>query len=78
MPCDSQSQRVAANVRAEMARTKRTQSALAHSIGMKQQALSRRLSGRTPFTVDEIAEIARCLDVPVAALFATEPVEQSA
>lgn len=61
-----------------MARSKRTQSSLANSIGMKQQALSRRLSGRTPFTVDEIAVIARYLEVPVATLFGAEPAEQSA
>jgi len=35
---------------------------------MRQQALSRRLSGRTPFTIDELARIASALDVPLSHL----------
>lgn len=68
MPSDSHAQRVAANVRAEMARSKRTQAALAHDIGMKQQALSRRLAGITPFTIDELGRIAEVLEVPLHGL----------
>jgi len=68
MPCDSHAKRVADNVRAEMARGKRTQAILAHEVGMKQQALSRRLSGRTPFNVDELGRIASALGTSMADL----------
>lgn len=68
MPSDSHAQRVADNVRAEMARSKRTQAILAHEVGMKQQALSRRLAGHTPFTVDELGRIAAVLNVSLTSL----------
>jgi transcriptional regulator with XRE-family HTH domain len=64
----SHAKRVAANVRAEMARSQRTQAALAHEIGMKQQALSRRLSAQTSFSIDELGQIAAVLGVPLADL----------
>ncbi|AQT78279.1 hypothetical protein B1R94_02070 [Mycolicibacterium litorale] len=51
-----------------MARSQRTQAVLAKAIDMKQQALSRRLSGQTSFTIDELGKIAVALDVPLAAL----------
>lgn len=51
-----------------MARRHHTQSSLAESVGMRQQALSRRLSGATPFTIDELAAIAETLSVPLAEL----------
>lgn len=68
MSTQSHAERVGANVRAEMARTKRTQAILAHSIGMKQQALSRRLSGATPFTVDELGRVADALGTSIVQL----------
>lgn len=68
MPSDSHTQRVAANLRAEMARSKHTQTMLSERIGMKQQALSRRLAGTTPFTIDELGDIAGVLGVPLLAL----------
>jgi len=52
-----------------MARRSMTQRALAASLGMTQQALSRRLSGEVPFDVDELGRVAALLDVPVAVLF---------
>ena len=64
----SPSQTVAANVRAEMARHQHSQASLAELIGMRQQALSRRLSGRTDFTVTELATIASALNTTISAL----------
>lgn len=60
--------RVADNTRAEMARRGQTQTSLAIAVDMTQQALSRRLSGRTPFTIDELAKVADVLGVSVTAL----------
>ncbi len=68
MSTQSHAERVGANVRAEMARNKRTQATLADSIGMKQQALSRRLSGTTPFTVDELGRVADVLGTSIVQL----------
>lgn len=51
-----------------MARTRNTQVKLAASIGMTQQSLSRRLAGRTSFTIDELSRIATVLDVTLADL----------
>lgn len=67
---ESLSDRVSANIRAEMARGKRTQAALAHQVGMRQQALSRRMAGHAPLSVDELGRIAEALDVPIEALLA--------
>lgn len=64
----STDQRVAANVRAELARAGENQSSLAPKVGMSQQALSRRLSAQVPFTVSELSLIAAQLGVPIGAL----------
>lgn len=61
-------QRVAANVRAEMGRRALSQSALAERIGCTQQSLSRRLTGRTSFSVSELDRIADALQVSVKTL----------
>lgn len=68
MHVTSLNQTVAANVRAEMARRHHSQNSLAVLIGMRQQALSRRLSGQTAFTIDEIAAIAAILNVRITDL----------
>lgn len=57
------SQIVADNVRAEMARRKITQSALAEKLGTSQALVYRRLSGRTAFDLDELGAIAQLLDM---------------
>jgi len=59
---------VAATVRAEAARTKTSQAQLAELLGVSQAAVSRRLSGATPFELDELPPVAELLGVPVAAL----------
>ncbi|WP_256251081.1 helix-turn-helix domain-containing protein [Mycobacterium malmoense] len=68
MPTKTTDHRVAANVRAEMARRLHTQTSLAKEIGWTQQSLSRRLSGHVPFTVSELERIAAALDVNVSEL----------
>lgn len=61
-------QAVGANVRAEVARRGLTQAALADVIGVSQSQLSKRLRGVIPFDVNELAAIAKALDVPIADL----------
>ena len=59
---------VGANVRAEMARRQLSQTALAAHLGLSQAAVSRRLSGHTPFDVNELASVAAWLGVPASTL----------
>ena len=68
---DSTIRRIADNVRAEMARTGLSQTALAERISLSQTALSRRLSGGMPFDVRELDEIANALDVSLTTLVET-------
>ena len=62
------SQRLAAEVRAELARQKRTATEAAATIGVTPATMGRRLSGETPFNVIEIASICRWLGVEPAVL----------
>jgi len=61
-------ERVAANVRAELARKGITQTDLAAKLAKSQPFVSRRLSGRVPFDVADLAAIASVLDITVADL----------
>lgn len=61
-------ERVAANVRAELARKGITQTDLAARLEKSQPFISRRLSGRVAFDVAELASIAAVLDVPITVL----------
>jgi transcriptional regulator with XRE-family HTH domain len=63
MPTNETAQRVAANVRAEMARRAVTQTILAERLGKSQHFISRRLSGKVPFSVDELGDVAVALNV---------------
>lgn len=63
-------ERVAANVRAELARKGITQTDLAAELSKSQPWISRRLSGRVPFNVAELAAIASVLDIAVTELLA--------
>lgn len=67
------SQRVAANVRAELARHSRSQADLGQALGRSQPYVSRRLNGKVAFGVDEVERIAVWLAVPVAALMVQQP-----
>ena len=66
-------QRVASNVRAEMARAGFSQSTLARRMGRTQQYLSRRVAGHVPFDVADLADIANYLNTPVEILFQAAP-----
>jgi len=62
------SQAVAGRIRAELAYQRKTGADLARYLGLKQAALSRRITGYTPIDVDELVGIATFLDVDVAEL----------
>lgn len=64
--------RVAANLRAEVARQGLTQTALASRLNMSQQAVSRRLSGRHGLTVDDLQAFSEALDLPIEQLIADQ------
>lgn len=70
MPRKLLSQRVLANLRAEMARTEVTQASLARKLGRPQQFVSRRLSGSVPLSVDDLASFASAIGIPVTDLVA--------
>jgi transcriptional regulator with XRE-family HTH domain len=59
---------VSMEVRAWMARRSLTQADLAAGLGITRQAVSLRLSGKTAWTVDDVAVVARVLNVPVTTL----------
>lgn len=59
---------VAANIRAEMARQRLTQNAVAVEVGMSPAAISQRLSGKTAISVDDLVRLARALNVTAEAL----------
>ena len=57
-----------ANIRAEIARRKISQTTLAGHLGLSQTSVSARLSGRTAFDVNEVHAIAVFLGVPLSVL----------
>lgn len=59
---------VRAAIRAEMARYQIEQADIAQSLNMTQQAVSRRLTGLVPLTVDDITLIAAAIGCPVGRL----------
>lgn len=61
-------QRIAAEIRAEMARQQRSQRELADALSYTQQAVSRRLAGHVAIDLNELDLIARFLGVSVAHL----------
>ena len=69
------SERVAAEVRAEMARQRRTQTEVATAAGWKQPYLNRRLTGITALSVDDIESLALVLGVPLSQLVSPQPRE---
>lgn len=70
---DSHTERVAAAVRAEMARRRVTQQTVADRLGITQMSVSRRLRGLTPFTAGEVLMVADLLGVDPATLMPSEP-----
>lgn len=61
-------ERVAAEVRAAMARHRITQEHMARLLGLSQTALSRRLTGAVAFDVNELARVAEHLGMASADL----------
>jgi len=69
-------ERVAEEIRALAARHKSegvNQTVLASVIGVSQSQISKRLLGKTPFTLTELEKIARYFDVDAAELLGTAP-----
>ena len=64
--------RTAGNVRAEMARHRLTGTDLAHALGWSITTTRRRLNGTHPFDVEELAQVAGVLGVPVTELVGEE------
>lgn len=62
------SQRVAANVRAELAARQIKYSTLADELGWSRAATSRRLNGLVAWDVDHVEAVARILGVPASTL----------
>lgn len=63
---------VVPTVRAELARRHITQKRVAEHLGLSQQGVSLRMSGRVQFRIDELSQIADLLDLPVTSLLAHE------
>lgn len=61
-------ERVAAEVRAELARRQITQQQFAPVIGLSQASLSDRMRGKTPFTIEDLGRIAEALRIHPAVL----------
>lgn len=64
------STQVAAAVRAEAARKRIGQDAIASALGLSQASVSRRLRGVAPFELDEIPVVADLLGVSVSQILA--------
>lgn len=61
-------ERIAAEVRAEMARQRRTASELAQAVGISAHTAGRRLNGAIPFSIPEMDAVARWLGVDIITL----------
>ena len=64
---------VAERVRVAMEQKGETEKGLADATGIPRTTLRRRLTGNSPFTVNELGAIAPCLGVALVALLADEP-----
>jgi transcriptional regulator with XRE-family HTH domain len=67
----SLTQRVAAEVRAEVARQNVTQVELSRILEIAQPSVSRRLNGKFPFDTDELDKLAAAFGVPVDRFLST-------
>jgi predicted transcriptional regulator len=63
---------IAANVRAELARGNHQHQAIGKLLALSRMAVHRRLTGQTPFRVDELTKVAAYLGVSVAELIGEE------
>lgn len=62
------SERIAANVRAELARRRLSGSALAEALAVPHRTMTRRLSGQIRWTAEDVESVANYLGVPMEAL----------
>lgn len=63
------SEQVAATIRAEVARHRITHLQIAERLDVTQATVSRKLSGKQAFTLNEVAAVADLLGLPVGALY---------
>jgi hypothetical protein len=70
-------ERVAAEVRAEMAWQLKSVTHLATALGLDRKATKLRYDGKKPLTLDEVDRIAIWLDVPRARLLVGTPARQA-
>lgn len=71
MPSPTPRERVAANVRAEVARRQDTQADVARVLGLSQQSVSKKLRGAVPFDLDQLEALALHYGVPVEQFVST-------
>lgn len=72
-------ERIAAEVRAELARQQRTTTEVAESAGMVTSTLIRKMQARYPFDTDELERVAAALGVTVTELLSrADATEQEA
>ncbi len=62
-------ERVAAEIRAELARRRLSGRKVARQLGWTEPYLSRRLTGSVPFNVSDLIALAELLEVPVNTFF---------
>lgn len=72
MQFTSTDDRVAANVRAELARHRKGQQFLADGMGVSLMLISRRMSGQVSFSIAELYQIAKLLNVGINTLIAID------
>lgn len=63
-------ERVPSRIRSELRRRRMSQAALARELGRTENFISRRLRGEVSFSVDDLDQVARALDVPLENLVA--------
>lgn len=69
---DALRDRIAANVRAEVARRRIPIAQIIELLGFNRPSVSRRLNGHSPFYAHEIVMLAQLMDVPAASLLACD------
>lgn len=56
---------VSRKVKGVLAELDVTQTELGHRLGMAQKTVSKRITGETPWRVDDVVDVAQALDVPL-------------
>jgi len=71
MPATTYDELTGRNIRAEMARHRRTQDGLAKALNVTQPTVSAWLAGKSPWRMSVLVEVADYLGVPLAVLLPT-------